>query len=480
MPLRFASCSLFVLAGVLLCPAGAGAEAPDEQLRQFDQAVRKTPDDLAAREAIIQYLLIVRGEPHRARRYLHPAMNEAWRSYVPLAARPIHTLPAEVALEMADWYATLAQAAPTDRRGTILRQVRAYLNQGLSRLDDSDPRTETTLSRLRTIDQTLAELNTQTDKLPWSLDAPTLGLVADQLIRNSITQAQRYLFRSQHEQGYWDPGSENPHRYSRQATTALVCYALRETDTRVWNPNLRKAIAWLTEQPQPRDTLGLAWRVMLWQSLLGERAYRNQAENHLRKDAALLLAGTVDGTYTRTIDPAQPTRNGMAFYTAVATLALARASDAGVDISKDQWNRFAARWKTRQTTSGGWGELPGNLPSINATAAGLTSVLLALDRAGRPRENALRYSAVRTATAWFDYRFDGKSIDDPMHYYLLLGRQAVARGENQINNIEWFPWLCKELLFTQLRSGAWQPKGHSPQVSTAAGLLALRLATIGR
>lgn len=471
---------VLLVSAAILCPARAGAQSPEEELRRLDQAVRKAPDDLAAREAIIHYLLIVRDEPRQARRYLHPAMNEAWRSYVPLAARPIDRLPAEVALELADWYETFAQAAATDQRGLALRRVREYLNQALSQLGDRDPRTAATLKRLREIDRTLAELDTLNEKRPWSLDTASLGIVADQAVRDSIAQAQRYLFRAQDEQGYWEPGGFNPHQYSRQATSALVCYALIETGVRIWNPNLRKGIDYLARMPQPKETLALAWRVMLWQSLLRVPAYRSMAENHLRSDANRLASGTVDGSFSRLVDPGRPARRGESFYSVWALLALARAFDAGVDIPKDDWNRFAAQWKLRQADSTGWGPLPDDRPTLNDTAAGLTMVLLALDRAGRPRENALRYSAARTAGEWFDLRFDGNDFDDPMHYFLLVGRVASARGEKTIHRTEWFPWVRKQLLFTQLRSGAWEPKAHSPTISTAMGLLALRMATIGR
>ena len=73
--------------------------------------------------------LLEMGQPAEAAKLVSDDLDEATRTYVPLAAKPIREIAEAVCAELGDWYRQLAEGATGPARVSALRRAKAYYNR---------------------------------------------------------------------------------------------------------------------------------------------------------------------------------------------------------------------------------------------------------------------------------------------------------------------------------------------------------------
>ena len=92
----------------------------------------KAPADLEARADLIRLYVIDMDRPDEAAGLLTDGLDEALRTYVPLAAKPIEDVPPQACLELAEWYRGLSAKAAKAGRVTALGRAKQYYERFLS------------------------------------------------------------------------------------------------------------------------------------------------------------------------------------------------------------------------------------------------------------------------------------------------------------------------------------------------------------
>lgn len=92
------------------------------------ERVAKNPNDLPARTALVYFLLSESDAPDQAAKFLHPDLEEALRTYVPLAGKPHADLPRQTLGELAAWYASAVakDASPSGKANALARAKACY------------------------------------------------------------------------------------------------------------------------------------------------------------------------------------------------------------------------------------------------------------------------------------------------------------------------------------------------------------------
>ena len=75
--------------------------------------LRANPKDVKARNRMLKLQLIELDDPVRAARYVDAAVEEGFKTNIPLAIEPLERLSEEAALQLAEWYVGLVARAGT-------------------------------------------------------------------------------------------------------------------------------------------------------------------------------------------------------------------------------------------------------------------------------------------------------------------------------------------------------------------------------
>ncbi|MDP6544573.1 MAG: hypothetical protein QGH60_11315 [Phycisphaerae bacterium] len=97
----------------------------------YEKALHRDPSKMATRMALIKVLVINLDNPATAIKFLNADVDEIWRSYVPLAAKPAEQLQPPIAKELGDWYRTLGDKARDYAKANTLARARDYYRQAL-------------------------------------------------------------------------------------------------------------------------------------------------------------------------------------------------------------------------------------------------------------------------------------------------------------------------------------------------------------
>jgi tetratricopeptide (TPR) repeat protein len=95
------------------------------------KTLQRDPTKLATRMALIKALVIDLNDPAAAVKFLNADVDETWRSYVSLAAKPAEQLTPPIAKELGDWYRTLSDKAKSYSKANTLARARDYYRQAL-------------------------------------------------------------------------------------------------------------------------------------------------------------------------------------------------------------------------------------------------------------------------------------------------------------------------------------------------------------
>jgi hypothetical protein len=94
---------------------------------QLKRQLAETPNDAGARENLVRLYVVDLDRPAEAATLLTADLGEAWRTYVPLAAKDVEQLDKQPCRELGDWYMSVApRPASPGRRNTLARAVAYY------------------------------------------------------------------------------------------------------------------------------------------------------------------------------------------------------------------------------------------------------------------------------------------------------------------------------------------------------------------
>ena len=126
------------------------------RIKLLEARLKSRPADRNARTTLVQLYVREVDQPAKAARLLDAAeMDEAWRTYVPLAAKPIDEIDPNVWVELGDWYRSLASGASAQSKTLVLRRAAKYYGAYLDAHDRADlNRTKVTLA-LQSVERTL-------------------------------------------------------------------------------------------------------------------------------------------------------------------------------------------------------------------------------------------------------------------------------------------------------------------------------------
>jgi hypothetical protein len=104
---------------------------------ELKRRLAKKPKDASLRMHLLRTLVVDLNSPKAAGEYLTDDVDERWRTYVPLAAKPSSELAPPACMELGDWYRHLAgQAGPLYSKRTMLVRAKAYYDRFLTHKGD--------------------------------------------------------------------------------------------------------------------------------------------------------------------------------------------------------------------------------------------------------------------------------------------------------------------------------------------------------
>ena len=145
------------------------------RIRLLRGQIDKDPKAVAAREQLVLCYLLEADRPAAAAAVLADELPETYRTYVPLAAKPLKDLPETTCLELAGWYASLASKGSATGKVHALLHARACYDQFL----DTHAKRDTTVLKARLeldkVEKELARLGAEV--IPRSAWVELLGHV---------------------------------------------------------------------------------------------------------------------------------------------------------------------------------------------------------------------------------------------------------------------------------------------------------------
>lgn len=103
----------------------------ERQIADVRALLEKDPANVSVREGLVRLLLVDRNAPAEAAKVLAGCQDKDLLKYVPAAARPVEAAPELACLELGEWYARLADAAPPHARTAMYARARPYLERFL-------------------------------------------------------------------------------------------------------------------------------------------------------------------------------------------------------------------------------------------------------------------------------------------------------------------------------------------------------------
>jgi hypothetical protein len=112
------------------------------KIKSLEKAVSKDPSNAATRQSLLRALVTEADAPAQAARHLTDDVDEAWRTYVTLAAKSLENTQADDCLQLAQWYSGgLGPMRTPYARYVTLGRVKIYAERFLSLHKEKDIQT---------------------------------------------------------------------------------------------------------------------------------------------------------------------------------------------------------------------------------------------------------------------------------------------------------------------------------------------------
>jgi hypothetical protein len=277
--------------------------------------------------------------------------------------------------------------------------------------------------------------------------------------------------------------------------TSLTVMALINCDVPVQDATVQNALGYLRNLP-PRKPRGVYETSLLIMALCAAEEYDIDLP-HIRIHTRLLeetqeVRGINSGLWGYDIRGrgvlGSPDRSNGQF----ALLALRDAAHAGVEVSRDTWQRAHDHWVTGQSRDGGWAYKAGEQNSIGSmTTAGLSTLAITtrmlqddrdVDAQGRPDCCSIPQpnDAVTRGRQWMANNFSVYTNPRAANwqYYYLYGLERAGRLSNVrfFGQHDWYRAGAKFFVEAQLPAGNWLSQSRAERdgvLNTAMALLFL-------
>lgn len=266
-----------------------------------------------------------------------------------------------------------------------------------------------------------------------------------------------------HPQRYWEPERVSSQQSAQPGgRTALAVLALLDAGIPAQRPDIASAIDAL-ERHSMQGTYAIAARLMAFSRLPKGRLER------ARRDVRMLLESFDPKAYGWDYGPSPRSTFVDQSLTQFVTLALAEASERGIEVPKEVFERVRERFLHVQGPDGGWGYRIDDPSRGSMTAAGLATIALCNRHA--PGKDSLRKrseEATAQAIAWLDKEFTAEK--NPGHsrwtdYWLLSAERAArATGLLTFSGKEWLQSGAASIarrLLARTETG-WRIRGGKP------------------
>jgi hypothetical protein len=308
-------------------------------------------------------------------------------------------------------------------------------------------------------------------------------------VERAIRDGVRYLKQQQRQDGSWPEVDER----ARSGATSLVTLALMTAGEKPDSPAIRAALEFLRKLG-PNDlrwTYAIALQTMVFAAAEPERDLLRIAANVDWLERAQIRSGDpVPWPGSWSYD-SKHNRQGDNSNTQYALLGLDAASEAGVPVRPEVWNRSRTYFEKAQHPDGGWGYTALDSPSTGSmTCAGISSRIITGLR-GRQGQEFLR-SAIRDCGRERSGRSPQSGIDwlanhfqvgqnyghgQVWKYYYLYALERAGRlsGVRFFGSHDWYRLGAEELVHDQSKlSRFWRGAGlENELVATSFALLFL-------
>jgi hypothetical protein len=312
---------------------------------------------------------------------------------------------------------------------------------------------------------------------------PASAAVTPEQVRRAIDEGVEYLRRQQKPDGSWATYGD----YAG-GTTALCTLAMLNAGVPVDDPDIEQALGRLRQLP-PSKTYVVALQTM---ALCAAEPKKDQLLiQQLARwlESAQRKEGNDRGGWYYSDDP-QSTDNSNSQF---AMLALAEAERVGVKVNDVTWQSAQSYWRKGQNNDGSWGyTLKGGGGSGSMTCAGITSMVIAIDKLGTPDAKVNGDTiqccgggsgddSIDRALSWLGRYYSvtqNPGQANAYWLYYLYGLERVGRltAQRFMGGHDWYREGADVLIQNQDGSGFW--KGHShddndERIATSYALLFL-------
>ena len=132
------------------------AKRAASEIEDLKKQLAQDPQNRAAREKLVRRILVDLDSPAEAAKYVEGVEDPSLLKYVTAAAKPVDVVPELACMELAEWYRSMAEAAPPAAKAAMLARARPYYNRFLQLHTAEDlSRTQAALA-LKRIEESLA------------------------------------------------------------------------------------------------------------------------------------------------------------------------------------------------------------------------------------------------------------------------------------------------------------------------------------
>ncbi len=442
-----------------------------KEVETLQRRVEADPDNAVLRAALIRMLLGM-GKPGLAAKHVSPALDEVYRTYVPLAAKPIEGLPTQVCLELGNWYSSLASSAGPTTKATFALRSKEYFAAYLRRAQADGIDAEQLNRQRERINARLRELGAGKLLGDAALGGPE--------VQEALRKAVKYLWSQQAGDGSWQLYSSSSSSlsmgYYNTRPTAAALTALLHSGAEGSDARVVKALRWLSTHNTPQ-TEGMAVRCQAW-----GLAHRHRGASYMRrlgKDVAALIRGTRNGGYGSTVTSTYSSYPYCSWY---APIGVAVGDRQGMKVPSKYWLLVMKYWTGLQKGDGSWGSAYGSSSSRRGsstlwTVMGTGTVALCLERLhGRNVTASMSgpaFEPLRRGMDWLDENLtavtrlkDGGYSTSSSYSYsttyathyeglYVLSRLGRITGRKTIGKLEWPKAGADYLVSTQAANGSW-------------------------
>jgi hypothetical protein len=327
---------------------------------------------------------------------------------------------------------------------------------------------------------------------------PVRAEVTAEQVRDAINEGAAYLKGQQDKvNGNWTEHIGQP-----CGVSALCTLALLNSGVEVKDPSIQRALSYLRAMGNPEMTYSTALQTMVLCAAEPEKDRLLISRNVKWLESSQIKTGPKKGAWAYSDRQGNGDNSNAQF----ALLALHEADRVGVPASEQTWRIALAYWRKVQQADGSWGYFEGMPASGSMTCAGVSSMVICLDKlpeyrgaasvdgdsvrcCGQQRES----EEVERGLQWLGQHFsvttnpvavssrDGTLARMHLFYYLYgmerVGRMTGRRFLVGKQRHDWYREGAEMFVDQQDRlSRYWKGVGHAennPQIATALALLFL-------